>query len=194
MSDATGSMQFPERLPLERLRRHAVATLVPFFLDGPNSDPVAARVAAEAILAGYIASTPKELQLSTQIIALGWSAMACLRAAVAAKNLSMDDVLRLQDNAIALDRSSRKATKALDAWRKERAKKPAAMTAENLRWDEGAFQLATNQALEKLMDANARVAAYVASLSPAAAVPAKRTPRRWSEQIKPAVAARRVPK
>jgi hypothetical protein len=189
MSDATGSMQSPERL-----RRHAVATLVPLFLDGPNSDPVAARLAAEAMLDGYSASTPKELQLSTQIIALGWAAMACLRVAVAAKNLSMDDVLRLQDNALELDRSSRKATKALDARRKERAKQPTAMTAENLRWDEGAFQLATNQALEKLTDANARLAAYMASLSPAAAAPAKRTPLQWGEQIKPAVAARRVRK
>jgi hypothetical protein len=189
MSDATGSIQSPERL-----RRHAVATLVPFFVDSPDSDPMAARLAAEAMLDGYNASTPKELQLSTQIIALGWAAMACLRAAVAAKNLSSDDVLRLQDNAIALDRSSQKATKALDARRKERAKKPKASTAADMRWDEGVFQLAINQALEKLTDANAKLAAYMASLSPGAAASAKETPVPWGEQIKPSVAARRVRK
>src|SRR5450432_247493 len=101
MSDATGSIQSPERL-----RRHAIASLVPFFLDSPQSDPTTARLAAEGMLDGYHATTPKELQLSTQIIALSWAAMACLRAAVATRNLVVADALRLQDDALALDRSS----------------------------------------------------------------------------------------
>ena len=117
MHKQAGPAQSPERL-----RAHAIAALVPFFVDGPSSDETAARLAAEGLLDDYNAATPKELQLSTQIIALGWAAMACLRAAVAAKHLSVDDVLRLQDNAIALDRSSQKATKALEARRKERAR------------------------------------------------------------------------
>jgi len=186
MSNATGSIQSPERL-----RRHAIANLVPFFLENPESDPTTARLAAEGMLDGYNAATPKELQLSTQIIALGWAAMACLRAGVAAKNLSMDDILRLQDRAIALDRSCQKATKALDARRKERAKKPKAMSPENTRWDEGVFQLAINQALEKLTDANAKLAAYMTSLSTGTAAPAKERPLLWSEQVTPAVPARR---
>jgi hypothetical protein len=188
MSDANGSIQSPDRL-----RRHAIANLVPFFVAKPDNDPTGARVAAEGILDGYNAKTPKELQLSTQIIALSWAAMACLRAAVAAKNLSMDEILRLQDHAIALDRSSQKATKALDARRKETAKKSKTVTSENLRWDEGAFQLAINQALEKLTDANTKLAAYTASLSPGEA-PVNVKPRLSAGDHKPAVPARRARK
>jgi hypothetical protein len=186
MSDAAGSIQSPERL-----RRHAIASLVPFFIDGPASNPVTARLAAEAMLDSYAATTPKELQLSTQIVALGWAAMACLRAAVAAKDLSMDDVLRLQDHAIALDRSSQKATKALDARRKERAKKPKAMTSENMRWDEGAFQLTINQALDKLTDANAKLATYMASLSVTPAPAAEKPSLPWDDQGAPTMPPRR---
>lgn len=147
----------------ERLRAQAIAALVPFFIDGPSTDDTVARLTAEALLDDYSAVTPKELQLSTQIIALGWAAMACLRAAVAAIHLSTDDVLRLQDDAIALDRSSQKATKVLEARRKERTKNSHAMTPENTRWDEGVFQLVINQALEKLTDANAKLAAHMAT-------------------------------
>ena len=62
MSDS--SIQSPERL-----RAQAVAALVPFFIDGPNSDVKIARLAAEGLLDDYKAATPKELQLATQIIA-----------------------------------------------------------------------------------------------------------------------------
>jgi hypothetical protein len=173
MSDAADSIQSPERL-----RRHAIASLVPFFIDGPDGDPMTARLAAEGMLDGYNATTSRELQLSTQIIALGWAAMACLRAAVAAKNLSTDEVLRLQDDAIKLDRSCQKAAKALDLRRKERARTAKTMNPANVRWDEGVFQLAINQALEKLMAANDKLAAYTASLSSGTAEAAKAAPQR----------------
>jgi hypothetical protein len=181
-----GPIQSPERL-----RAEAIAALVPFFADGSSNDETAARVAAEAVLDDYGAATPKELQLSTQIIALGWASMACLRAAVAAKHLSTNDVLRLQDNAIALDRSSQKATKALEARRKERAKNPKAMTEENIRWDEGVFQLVINQALEKLTDANAKLAAYMATWAPPV-VSEPKLPILFAEQMTPTVLARRA--
>jgi hypothetical protein len=184
-SGQSGAIQSPERL-----RAQAVAALVPFFVDGSVDDDKNAPVAAQALLDDYNAQTPKELQLSTQIIAFGWAAMACLRAAVAAKNLSLDDMLQLQDNAIALDRSSQKATKALEARRKERAKNPGAVTPENRTWDEGAFQLAINQALDKLMDANARLASYMGKL---AAAPEKhKLPILSAEQMTPDVLARRA--
>jgi hypothetical protein len=186
MTHTLGSIHSPERL-----RAHAIATLVPFFVDGPAGDEKSARLAAEGLLDDYSAVTPKELQLSTQVIALGWAAMACLRTAVAAKNLSMDDVLRLQDNAIALDRSSQKATKVLDTRQKERAKNPKAMTVENTRWDEGAFQLVINQALEKLTDANAKLADYMATLAPPA-VPKPKLPVLFAEQMTPSVLTRRA--
>jgi hypothetical protein len=177
--------------PSERLRAQAIAALVPFFSDGSGTDETAARRAAEGLLDDYNAATPKELQLSTQIIALGWAAMACLRAAVAAKHVSMNDVLRLQDNAIALDRSSQKAAKALAARRKERAKNQKAMTAENTRWDEGVFQLTINQALEMLTNANAKLAAYMMT-SAQTVVPVPKLPILFAEQMTPAVLARRA--
>jgi hypothetical protein len=186
MNDTQGPMQSPEHR-----RAQAIAALVPFFVDGRNGDETAARHAAETLLDDYEAATPRELQLSAQIIALGWSAMACLRAAVAARNLSTKEVLQLQDNAIGLDHSSRKATKALEARRKERARNPNGLAPENTRWDEGVFQLAINQSLEKLTDANAKLAAYMATLAPVVA-PNPKPPFLFAEQMTPAVLVRRA--
>jgi hypothetical protein len=182
MSDASGSIHSPERL-----RQHAIAALVPFFVDGPTNSVKTARLAVEALLDDYQAGTPRELQLAAQIIALGWASMACLRAAVATRNLSVREALRLQDSAIALDRSSQKASKALQSRRKERAKNPKGLTAANTTWDEGVFQLAINQALDKLNDANARLASYLAP----AAKPAKLA-FQFGEQMTPSVLAKRA--
>lgn len=158
MPDTPRSIQCPERL-----RAQAIAALVPFFVDARTCDETAARVVAESMLDEYKAGTPKELQLSTQIIALGWASLACLSAAMVAKDESLEEMLRLQDAALALHRSSHKATKALEARRKDRAKNPQALSPENSRWDEGAFQLAINQALDKLQHANAKLAGFTAA-------------------------------
>jgi hypothetical protein len=163
MSDTSGLIQSPERL-----RAQAIAALVPFFLEGPVSDVDTARAVAAGLLDDYKAATPKELQLATQIVALGWTSLACLGAAAAVKNMSLEGMLDLQDIAIALNRSSLKATKALQVRRKERAKNPNGMALENTRWDEGAFQLAINQALDAFYDATAKLAAYMATLEPEA--------------------------
>jgi len=186
MSQDADPMQSPQRL-----RAHAIATLVPFFADGSAGDEQNARVAAAGLLNDYNAATPKELQLSTQIIALGWAAMACLRTAVAAKNLSVAEKLRLQDTAIALDRSSQKSTRALAARRKERTKNPNALTRENTKWDEGVFQLTINQALEKLTDANAKLAADMATRA-APGVQTPKLPILFPEQMTPSVLPRRA--
>ena len=195
-SDRSAHWKTTDHQSPERLRAQAIAALVPFFADGSTGDENTARLAAEGLLDEYQAGTPKELQLATQIVALGWAAMACLRTAVAAKNLSIEDILRLQDSAIALDRASQKATKALHARRKERAKHPHAMTLENTRWDEGVFQLTINQALEKLSDANAKLAAYMATLAPPAPVlPVALAPKLsflFAEQMTPSVLSRRA--
>jgi hypothetical protein len=182
--------QSSERQSFERLRAHAIAALVPFFSDGPTNDVEGARLVAEGLLDDCNAATPKELQLATQRIALSWAAMACLRTAVAAKNLLVDDVLHLQDGALGLDRSSRKATNALQACRKERAKNPSAMTLENTKWDEGVFQLAINQALEKLTTANAKLAAYTATSAPVEQ--SSKLSILSAEQMTPFVLARRA--
>ena len=185
MTGAPGSIN-----PADRLRDQAVAALVPFFVDGPSDDLATARLAVVGLLDGYQAATPKELQLSAQIVAFSWAAMACLRTAMAAKNLSIEEILRLQDHAIALDRSAQKATKALEGRRKERARHPKAMTAENVQWDEGAFQLAINHALEKLNEANDKLSAYIATVAPA---PVKtKLPILSTELMTPSVLARRA--
>ena len=135
---APPSPQSPEGPP-ERLRAQAIAALVPFFADGRTCDEKAARIVAEGVLDDYKAATPEGLQLSAQIIALGWASLACLSAAMVVKDKSLNEMLRLQDAAVALHRSSQKAIKALDARRKERAKNPRAVTQENARWDEAAL-------------------------------------------------------
>ena len=194
MSDSTGSIQTPERL-----RAQAIAALVPFFMETPASDETTARSVAETLLDEYKAATPKELQLATQIVALGWAVLACLGAAAAVKNQSIDGMLDLQDSAIALNRLSLKASKALDVRRKERAKNPRAMTVENTQWDEGAFQLAINRALDAYTDASAKLAAYMATLEPAApkttpepVAPKTKLPFLSGEQMTPSVLARRA--
>lgn len=160
MKDTTGPIH-----SLERLRAYALAALVPFFVDGAAGCETAARLAAEALLDEYQAATPRELQLSAQIIASNLATLACLGAA-SAQNLSVRETLRLRNDALALHRKSEKATKALQARRKQRATDPKAMTLAHTRWDEGGFQLTINQALDKLTDANAKIAAYMDSLQP----------------------------
>ena len=174
---------------LARLRDQAITSLTPFFATTPAADVTAARNVAEVMLDEYNAATPKELQLSAQIIALSWAALACLSAAMIVKDESLDEMLSFQEAAVTLDRSSRKASKALDLRRKERAKTPDAMTPENARWDEGAFQLALNQALERFNEANAKVVAFTAKFAPVEAKP--KLPIVFAEQMTPAVLAKR---
>jgi hypothetical protein len=194
MSDITGSIQSPERL-----RAQAIAALVPFFLENPASDVNTARAVAAGLLDDYKAATPKELQLATQIVAFGWASLACLGAAAAVKTVSLEAMLDLQDIAIALNRSSLKATKALEARRKERAKNARGMSLANTKWDEGAFQLAINQALDAYNGASAKLAAYMATLEPAASkappepvAPKIILPILSAEPMTPSVLARRA--
>ena len=148
----------------------ALAALVPFFLNDPNGDTIAAREAAKASLDCYKAATPKELQLATELVAYGWASLACLGAASSVKNASIDEMLDWQDAAIA------KTAKALEARQKERTKSPKAMTVENTRWDEGAFQLGINRALEKVMLAHTKIAAFKAAMAPAGSKPDSNSP------------------
>jgi hypothetical protein len=167
-----------------------IAALVPFFVTAGSNDETTARVVAEGVLDEYHAATPKELQLSAEIIAASWASLACLSAGMVVKDSSLEAMMRFQDHALKLDRSSQKATKMLEARRKERAKNPAGMAEENTRWDEGAFQLAINQALEKLHEANAKLAVYMAALMP----PEKKQKLSFlfGEPMTPSVLARRA--
>ncbi len=170
------------------LRDEAVAALVPFFIDGAVGDELAARAVAEGLLDDYQAATPKELQLSAQIIALGWASLACVSASMAVKDQSLEEMLRLQGYAVALDRLSQKSTKALEARRKERARDPGGMAPENTLWDEGAFQSVIGQAAERMSEAKTKLAAFMAALLPSI------TPKLSGligEPMTPAVLARR---
>ena len=73
------------------------------------------------------------------------------------------------------------------------------MTVENTQWDEGAFQLAINQALDAYNDASAKLAAYMATLEPVApkatpepVAPKTKLPFLSAEQMTPSVLARRA--
>src|ERR1700759_1435882 len=186
MSDLQPSVQ-----PLQRLRDQAIAALVPFFLDSPSSDAMAARLVIAALLDDYHPATAKELELATQIVALSWAALGCLRTAVAAKNLSIEQVLDLQVGAIELDRSCQKASRALESRRRERDENPREMTPEQTNWDEGAFQLEINQAFNKMADANAKFANYLATLAPVEPR-SKLLSILSAERMTPAVLARRA--
>jgi hypothetical protein len=173
-----------------RLRDQAIAALVPFFVDGHAGDAATAHVVAEGLLDDYKPATPKELQLAAQIIALGWASLACVSASTVVKDESLEEMLRLQGYAIALDRLSQKATKALEARRKERVKNRGGMTPESVAWDEGAFQATINQATEKMHVANAKLAAFMATLKPAQP-PVPKLSTTLGEPMTSAVLARR---
>jgi hypothetical protein len=188
MTDHSGSTPSTPP-PVERLRDQAITALVPFFAGGQVGDEKTARVVAEGLIDDYKPATPKELQLAAQIIALGWASLACISASMVVKDQSIEEMLRLQGHAIALDRLSQKATKALDARRKERAKNPDGMTPESMLWDEGAFQMAINEALEKMNDANCKLAVFTAMLKPHEDTP--KLSSLFGEPMTPAVLARR---
>jgi len=178
----------------------ALAALVPFILNDPNGDAAAARDAAKAMLDCYKAATPKELQLATELVAYGWASMACLGAASAVRNASIDQMLDWQDAAIALQRLSTKTDKVLEACRKERTKNPKAMTVASTSWDEGGFQLRMNRTLEKVMLAQTKIAAFMAAMAPptakpvpvAEAAPKIKFPSLSAQQMTPSVLARRA--
>lgn len=186
-------------LTLARRYDQALAALVPFFLNYPNGDAAAAREAAKIRLDCHKAATPRELQLATELIAYGWAFLACLSAASSVKDTSIDEMLDWQDAAIAIERLSTKTTKALETLQKERTKNPKAMTVENTRWDEGAFQLGMNRALEKMMLAHTKIAAFKAAMAPCAAkpvpvavVPKIKFPSLSAQQMTSSVLARRA--
>jgi hypothetical protein len=173
-----------------RLRDQAIAALVPFFVDGSATDEQTARVVAAGLLDDYKAATPNEFQLAAQIIALGWASLVCVSASLVEKDRSVEEMLRLQGYAIALDRLSQKATKALATRRKERSRNPDAMAPEHTLWDDGAFQLAIGQAAEKMTEANAKWATFMTTLAPAPS-PAPKLSRLFGEPMTPAVLDRR---
>jgi|SRR5271165_2737873 len=171
----------------------AAAALAPFFMNGADGDTDLARAAAAAVLDDYHAMTPKELQLSTQIVGFGIAALACLTTAAMVRERDVDIMLDLQDSAIALNTLAQKSTKATDARRRERERAPHLMSAENSQWDNAGFQTAIGRALEKLLYAYARMPATspVRPVASAAAVKPEKLPIQSAEPMTLSVLSRR---
>ena len=184
MTNLAGSMQSSKRL-----WARAIAALLQFFLQAPGSGDAGARQAVEAMLKDYDAVTPKELQLATQIIALTWSSLACLGTAASVRALSAEETQDLRDSAAALNALYVKSANALTARRNERAKTPNAPAHESQQWDEGAFQLIINQAVDKYNTAMARRALAISNVKPR--VSRAKFPVFCAEQMTSSVLARR---
>ncbi len=131
--------------------------LSPFFLDAANGDELMAQDAAARVLDDYYPADPNEMQLAAAIVAFSLATIACLRSAIAGQNLSVKDVLALQNTALALERSGRRATQALDASRKRRQAVPLRKSDASTQWNEAAFKDAMQKALAKLRFADAKV-------------------------------------
>ena len=135
---------------LQQYREQAASALAPFFLDGTHGDRSSAQSAAGTMLDSYNPMTPREWQLSAQIVAYGFAAMAV-------KNLPIQELLDLQDTALALDRLAQKCTKDLEARRRERARTPLAVTSLNTQWDDAGFKAAMSKALAKMEHAASKM-------------------------------------
>lgn len=142
---------------LQQYREQAASALAPFFLEGAHGDRSSAQSAAGTMLDSYNPVTPKEWQLAAQIVAYGFAALACLGSALAVKNLPIQELLDLQDAALALDRLAQKCTKDLEARRRERARTPLAMTPQNMQWDDAGFKAAMSKALAKMEHAASKM-------------------------------------
>jgi hypothetical protein len=151
-------------IALSHFREQAAWALAPFFLEGTQGDEEKAQEAAGTMLDDYKPATPKELQLSAQIVAYGFASLACLRSVMAAKNLPIKDVLDLQDAALALDRFAQKSTKDLLARQRERVKAPHMLTPEKTRWDEAGFADAMSKAMAKMRLADSKIPELVTTV------------------------------
>lgn len=135
---------------MDRLRDHALACLIPFFLTDDSGNEISARESAAELLDVHPATTPRELQLAAHYVALSWASLAVLGAAALARPYSLDAMLDMQDTALALNAESSKCAEQLENVRKQPAKAPDG-------WEEGTFQLIINRALDRIAAANKRV-------------------------------------
>ena len=179
--------------PLRRLRRHAVTALRPFFAgDAADSDSVMAAT-IERSLDDYQPKTPRELQLAAQTVGYTLASLACLRTGNVTQKVSLREMMDWHDLALKLNAVSVKYTRALQLRRRERKANPDALTQANTQWNEGEFQLAINQAQDRLSAANARFAACMPALAPKPpAPPIPKLSFLMAEPMTPKVLARRI--
>lgn len=182
------------------LHEQVVSHITPFFLDDASDDPVPAMEAARQTLVCYNAATGKELQLSAQIVAFSMASLDCLRCSMTERDMSIDDLLRIQGHAIALNGLAEKSRKALEARQRDRQRGQAATQA-TVQLDEAEFRAAIDKALRMVTFARAKLTAHQAGRPPASSIsattpvpPAQKAPvlpARVAEQVTPDVLARR---
>ncbi len=143
---------------LMHYREQAANALYPFVAFGVDGNETLGKAVAIQAIDGYAPKTPREIQLSAQIVACSFAAIACLRSAMAAKNLSVEAILNLQDAALALDEEAHRSTVALEAKQRARQRAPQIMTRESIAWDQAAFDKTMILALKRMRDADARIA------------------------------------
>jgi hypothetical protein len=191
-TDPNGSSMphaIPFPCPLAQFREYAIKALVPFFIDAATSDQQALHAARQA-LEGYEARAPIEIQFAAQIVATTLATLACLRTAMAALNLRLDQRLALQDAALELEKQSTAARKVFDACQQQKV--PVTVVT----WDDTLFQAVLGTALHHLQTANAvfnanspRKAAMVAAPPEPATPPAIDRPKLVFVTAEPMTAA-----
>jgi hypothetical protein len=93
--------------------------LAGLFLTSTDGDLVAAREAAQQMLAAYQPDNQVELRLAADIISFGFHALEALSQA-ANPDLPLTKILRLRGSAVSLSRESHKSQRKLDRLQKDR--------------------------------------------------------------------------
>jgi hypothetical protein len=136
--------------------------------------------------------------LAAQVAAFGMAALDCLRCSMTERDIPLQILLRMQSNAVALNRMAEKSRRSLEARQRDRGRGQAA-TIEAGHLDDAEFQTAISKAWQMVAFARAKLEAHRVSKAlltpavPAAAVrpiPAAGVPV-IAEQITPDVPGRR---
>jgi hypothetical protein len=151
---------------LMHYRERAATALSAFMARALQGDAERAMKAARQAIDGYSPRTPREVQLSAQIVACGFAALACLRSAVAAKDLPVKTVLRLQNNAVQLDKHAAVCTKALEEKQRERQRAPQILTNDAVAWDAASFETTIGVAMANMLEADSHIADILTQMVP----------------------------
>jgi hypothetical protein len=111
-------MSFPATIA-QAILDTVIGRLALLFLTGACGDMIAARFAANQMLAAYNAETPDELGLAAEIVSLQFHTLEALSYA-SDPELSLNKILRLRGGAVSLSRESHKARRRLDQLQRAR--------------------------------------------------------------------------
>jgi hypothetical protein len=151
---------------LMQYRERAAIALSAFMARALQGDAKHAMMAARQAIDGYSPRTPREVQLSAQIVACGFAALACLRSAVAGRDLPVKTVLRLQKNAMQLDRQAATCRKALEEKQRERQRAPQILRKDAIGWDAVSFETTIAVAMANMLEADSHIADSLTRMAP----------------------------